>query len=166
VLRWYLWTVTDLHHHSPHNSTLISTGQILLPATHLVSVPLPLMQTLTTPSLHKSFSLSDDEYNFDVIPPVRISPALLFAWFCGLRVFSKDSHAQPAQHPEPHHHPARDAERGGCTQSANTGHRSSTSAITSCSGGFRASSGFRSLQFLPHAVSHIWFTFVRDIRCS
>jgi hypothetical protein len=38
--------------------------------------------------------MSSDEYSSDIIQPVRISPALLFAWFCDLRIFSNDSHAK------------------------------------------------------------------------
>ena len=38
--------------------------------------------------------MSSDEYKFDIVPPVHISPTLFFAWFGGLWVFSNDSHAK------------------------------------------------------------------------
>jgi hypothetical protein len=38
--------------------------------------------------------MSSDEYSSDIIQPMRISPAVLLAWVCGLRIFSNDSHAK------------------------------------------------------------------------
>ena len=72
ALRWYPRAVTDLCHRSPYNPTLMSSRQTLLPTTHLVFAFLPLAWNLP-PSLHKSSSMSSDEYKFDIIPPVRIS---------------------------------------------------------------------------------------------
>jgi hypothetical protein len=67
-------------------------------ASHTPGLRVPSIDVDPAPSLHKSPSMSSDEYNFDIIHRCAFLLPFFFAWFCGLRVFPIERHVPTFEH--------------------------------------------------------------------
>jgi hypothetical protein len=144
------------------NSNLLQSNAAYTPGLRTPSINVE-----TAPSLHKSTSMSSEEYHFDIVPPVRVS----LVPFYGLVVYqyylmTVTPHLEyllrRGQYSRGYHKPAWYVERGGCTSSAFAECRESTGATLSHYSSFCTSPWLRSFRWPAYAVSVIHPLFPLD----